>query len=582
MDTMIGRTVDNYKIIEVIGRGGMGVVFKAMDLNLEKIVALKMIDPFLARNDNFMKRFRTEAKALARLENANIVNVYALRETELGLFMVMEYVQAKTISERMKEQGAFSVQDTLNITAQILNAIGHAHKAGIIHRDIKPNNILLGDDGVVKVMDFGLAKVVQDSASQNTVTQTAAGTLYYMSPEQIKGLGNVDNRSDIYSIGMTVYEMITGRTPFEKSESEFTIQKQIIEGKIPPPTKFNPSIPRALTKFVMKAIDKDPDKRFQDISGMMPDLQQIQAAETGADEEKTRIITGPVSEITPVKASSNKKIIYMAVSGIAVLLILFYVFFTGGNKPNNKIESTQSSNNLNGGTKVSNVEHTSAVIPASLSVTSNPTGAEVLIDNMVAGRTPLIKDSLEIKSYAIAIRKEGFRPWSNPGFRVKSGNNNIDIDLSPVAAATNAFFDLNAVPSGNIYVDDKQIASNTSDVIRSSVKPGKHTIKFSSPAFGSKEVSVNISARQSKTLTCYFRQEVNIQSLNPAGVAFWGSIYSNGKNTGKTTPGDTLLGPGTYSITVKKMGYTTVEKNAVLNIAPAFEKKSHSLVFHLK
>lgn len=582
MDSMIGQTVDNYKIIEVIGRGGMGVVFKAMDLNLEKIVALKMIDPFLARNENFMKRFRTEAKALARLENANIVNVYALRETDMGLFMVMEYVQAKTIAERMKEKGSFSVQDTVNITLQILNAIGHAHKAGIIHRDIKPNNILLGDDGVVKVMDFGLAKVIQDSASQNTVTQTAAGTLYYMSPEQIKGLGNVDNRSDIYSIGMTVYEMITGRTPFEKSESEFTIQKQIIEGKIPPPTKYNPSIPRALTKFVMKAIDKDPDKRFQDISGMLGDLQGLQIAETETDEEKTRIITGPVTEMKAEKGPSNRKIIYIAASGIAVLLVLFYVFFIGGHKPENKIDTIQQTNTIKNGTKANNIESTPALKPASLSVTSSPRDAEVLINNVAVGRTPFIKDSLEVKSYAIAIRKEGFQPWSNPDFRIKSGNNNINIDLSPIVSKTNAFFDLNVVPSGNIFIDNKKIASNTSDVIRSSVSAGKHTIRFTNSLFGSKEVSVSINARQNKTLTCYFRQEVNIQSLNPAGVAFWGSIYINGKNTGKTTPGDTLLGPGTYSITVKKMGYTTVEKNALLHITPAFEKKTHSLVFHLK
>src|SRR5690606_15062396 len=133
-----------------------GVVFKAMDLNLEKLVALKMIDPFLARDENFLKRFKTEAKALAKLENINIVSVYALRETEFGLFMVMEYVSAKTISEWIREKGRFNLSETKAISMQVLNAIGHAHKVGIIHRDIKPNNILLCEDGTVKVMDFGL------------------------------------------------------------------------------------------------------------------------------------------------------------------------------------------------------------------------------------------------------------------------------------------------------------------------------------------------------------------------------------------------------------------------------------------
>jgi len=158
MDTIIGRVVDNYKIMEVIGRGGMGIVFKALDMNLEKTVALKMIDPFLAKDENFLKKFKDEAKNLAKLDNHNIVNVYAFRETEFGLFMVMEYVQAKTISEWLREKGRFSVKETIDVTKQILNAIGHAHKNDIIHRDIKPNNIMLYENGNVKVMDFGLAK----------------------------------------------------------------------------------------------------------------------------------------------------------------------------------------------------------------------------------------------------------------------------------------------------------------------------------------------------------------------------------------------------------------------------------------
>ncbi len=583
MDTMIGQTVDNYKIIEVLGRGGMGVVFKAMDLNLEKIVALKMIDPFLARNDNFMKRFRTEAKALARLENSNIVNVYALRETDFGLFMVMEYVQAKTVSEWMKEKSSFSVKETLDITKQILNAIGHAHKVGVIHRDIKPNNVLLCEDGTVKVMDFGLAKVIQESGSQNTVTQTAAGTLYYMSPEQIKGLGNVDNRSDIYSIGMTVYEMIAGKTPFEKSESEFTIQKQIIEGKIPPPTKYIPTISKQLNKFIMKAIDKDPDKRYQDISQMMADLQQLESKEIQSEEDKTRILTNTVPVIDSNKSLGNKKIIYIASAGLAVILVLVYIFFlAGGNKKTTAAVNTQQINAEKTGNKVPGTAQTSSLAMARLAVTSNPSGAEVFINNIKAGKTPLVRDSLSINGYAIAIKKSGFEDWSSRNFNVKAGNNNIDVNLTPVTVKANAYLNLNVVPSGNIFVDNSRIASHTSEVIRSSVAAGKHTVKFVSPLYGSKETMVDLDKKQVKSLTCYFRQQVNIQSLNTAGVAFWGSIYINGKNTGKTTPGDTLLGPGTYSISVKKTGYTTVEKDVVLNVSPTFELKTHSLVFHLK
>jgi len=244
MESLIGKTVDSYRILEVIGRGGMGVVFKAIDTSLEKIVALKMVDPFLARDESFVKRFKTEAKALARLENPNIVRVFALRETESGLFMVMEYVEAKPLSNCISENGPFSTSEAISITKQLLNAIGHAHKVGVIHRDIKPSNILFCSDGSVKVTDFGLAKVIKQKGPASTVTQTRAGTLYYMSPEQVKGLKNVDERSDLYSLGMTVYEMLVGRVPFDKTDSDFTIQKKIVDGEIPSPLKFDAKIPK--------------------------------------------------------------------------------------------------------------------------------------------------------------------------------------------------------------------------------------------------------------------------------------------------------------------------------------------------
>ena len=238
MESLIGKTIDNYRILEVIGRGGMGVVLKAVDTSLEKIVALKMIDPFLAEDENFVRRFKTEAKALAKLENPNIVSVHALRETDKGLFMVMEYVDAKPLSKHLADNGPLSIKDIIAVSKQLLNAIGHAHEFGIIHRDIKPSNILLCYDGKIKVTDFGLAKVIQQKDAASTVTQARAGTLYYMSPEQVKGLKNVDTRSDIYSLGMTIYEMTAGRVPFEKTDSDFTIQKQIVEGELPSPVKF--------------------------------------------------------------------------------------------------------------------------------------------------------------------------------------------------------------------------------------------------------------------------------------------------------------------------------------------------------
>lgn len=573
MEKLVGQVIDNYKIIEIIGRGGMGVVFKALDMSLEKIVALKMIDPLLARDDNFLNRFKTEAKALARLENTNIVGVYALRETEYGLFMVMEYVQAKTISEWIRERGKFNAAETKEISRHVLNAIGHAHKVGVIHRDIKPNNILLCDDGTVKVMDFGLAKVVQDHSSQSTVTQIAAGTLYYMSPEQIKGLKNVDNRSDIYAIGMSIYEMLAGRTPFEKSESEFTIQKQIVEGKIPSPLKFNPLIPKSFVKFIMKSIDKDPSKRFQSITEMKADLENIQIEEQSVDD-KTRVVLQADTNLKSEKSKKNIKSVYIYSSiGVAVIafIIFYFAFGTSQDKQDGKIDDNP----------VIDTTAVEGIIFAALSINSEPSGATVLVNDKNVGKTPLFLDSLENRPYSLKVRLSGYEQWVNKEYRLTEGMNNLNVPLKPVTAASTSRLILKAEPEGTVYIGNRQIGSGK-DVISSEVSSGRQTVKFVHPQFGEKSITVDLAPDQTKNITCFFQHKVTIQSLNPSGDAFWGTIFINGENTGRTTPADMLLGPGTYRISVRKTGFKTVEDDLVLNISPGFELKNYPLVFHFE
>ena len=194
--SVIGKIVDNYQITAVLGKGGMGVVYKARNMALEKDVALKMMDASLARDESFLKRFQSEAKALAKLQNPNIVTVYDLRETELGFCIIMEYVEGTTLAAKIKQWGPLPVKMAISVFKQLLTALDHAHKVGVIHRDIKPSNIMLTEQNIVKVTDFGLAKIQQVSAA--TVTMGTGGTLYYMSPEQVRGLSNVDDRGDIY------------------------------------------------------------------------------------------------------------------------------------------------------------------------------------------------------------------------------------------------------------------------------------------------------------------------------------------------------------------------------------------------
>lgn len=572
MEKLVGQIIDNYKILEIIGRGGMGVVFKALDMSLEKIVALKMIDPLLAKDENFLNRFKTEAKALARLENISIVGVYALRETEYGLFMVMEYVKAKTISEWLREKGRFTSSETKEISRHVLHAIGHAHKVGVIHRDIKPNNILLCDDGTVKVMDFGLAKVVQDHSSQSTVTQIAAGTLYYMSPEQIKGLKNVDNRSDIYAIGMSIYEMLAGRTPFEKSESEFTIQKQIVEGKIPSPVKYNPLIPKSFIKFIMKSIDKDPDKRFQTIAEMQSELEKIQIDEQTVDD-KTRVVFDPATQLKVESRKRNLKSVYISTAIGLVIITSVILYLTIGIGKDYDSEKD--------GTIIKDTMNNQSLTFSALSISSDPSGATVFLNDQNVGKTPLLLDSLKSDIYEIKVRMSGYEQWTSKDYRLFDGMNNLNVPLKAITTSATATLILKAEPEGTIFIGNRQVGSGK-NAVNSEVSSGRHTLKFVHPQFGEKTTVVDLSPNQSRSLTCYFQQKVTIQSLNKAGDAFWGTIYINGENTNRTTPADMMLGPGNYKITVRKTGFKTIEDEVVLNITPGFEKKNHPLVFNFE
>jgi eukaryotic-like serine/threonine-protein kinase len=574
MESLIGQIIDNYRIDEIVGRGGMGVVFKATDMNLEKTVALKMIDPFLARDENFLKRFKTEAKALARLENPNIVSVYALRETSVGVFMVMEYVKARTVSEWIRERGKLSVKETLTVSKQLLNAIGHAHSVGVIHRDIKPNNILLCDNGNVKVMDFGLAKVVQD-ISQNTMTQTAAGTLYYMSPEQIKGLKNVDNRSDIYSVGMSIYEMAAGRTPFDKSKSEYEIQKQIIDGDIPSPIQFNPGIPKSLVKLIKKSIEKDPAKRFQNIDELKAALNEVDVTVEDT-QDKTIIADNQTRVINPEPHTpSPRKILIYWIPALLIIVLAVVIYFSTGSEPAEEItamdDKTDSKNILN---------VADDALKVILTINSTPPAADVYINGNKSGTTPFYNNELEALTYSVMLKKPGYEQYSKD-LSLKAGANGFDITLKPVAEAAVSTLILNSVPPADIYIDNKSLGTSVKE-IRNTVKAGSYNIKFIHPQYGTKNTSITLKEGQSRSLTCYFEHQVNIQSLNKSGEAFWGTVYINGTNTNLTTPVDLHLGPGKYEITVKKAGYKTVENDVVLSITPGFERKSHPIVFHFQ
>lgn len=258
---MIGTEIASYRILEKLGEGGMGVVYKAVDTALDRMVAIKVLSSEFSRNPELVERFRAEARAQANLNHTNLATLYTFLVQDGNASMVMEFVDGETFEQMVSRRGQMSAQDAVPLFRQVLLGIGYAHRAGIIHRDIKPSNLMLNRSGIVKVMDFGIAKVI--GARGLTRTGTLMGTRSYMSPEQVMD-NPLDTRSDIYSLGVTLYQMLTAHVPFE-GDSDFQIMSDHVNTPPPLLTRFCPSVPKGVENAVLKALEKYPEQRFQTV-----------------------------------------------------------------------------------------------------------------------------------------------------------------------------------------------------------------------------------------------------------------------------------------------------------------------------
>ncbi|BFK81631.1 Stk1 family PASTA domain-containing Ser/Thr kinase [Clostridium baratii] len=264
---------DRYELLEKIGEGGMAVVYKARCNKLNRFVAVKILKDEYADNEEIVKKFKKEATAIAKLSDTNIVNVLDVGSEGTRNYIVMELVNGKTLKEAISQFGSLNYETAITIAIQVAKALECAHKNSIIHRDIKPQNILVTEEGLVKVTDFGIAKS-SDSATL-TNTSTILGSAHYFSPEQAKG-AFIDERTDIYSLGIVMYEMVTGKLPFE-ADSPVTIALKHLQEQVVPPKELNSRVPGSLNKVILKCMEKDADNRYQNVKDLIADLQKIKA-----------------------------------------------------------------------------------------------------------------------------------------------------------------------------------------------------------------------------------------------------------------------------------------------------------------
>ena len=328
---MIGKKILNYKIESVLGEGGMGTVYLGIHSQLGRKVAIKMLHPNLSKHAQLRERFKNEASALANLQHPNIIALYDYYENEDGLFLIMEYVEGKELSDYISEvSGPMNDEEATFVFKQVLDAFDYAHSKGVVHRDIKPSNILITSDKTVKVMDFGIAKIL-DNQKSLTKTGTQMGTVYYMSPEQVKG-EKVDQLSDIYSLGVTLFQMLTGQCPYKSDTTEFQIYNSIVKDPLPDPKSIYPAVSEQFCNVIEQATQKDKKNRFKSCKEFKTNLDEKPKASSqkAIKKEPKKEKKTTISSSSKLTGSINLKKV-LIITGLCVVSIFLFKQFSNKN-----------------------------------------------------------------------------------------------------------------------------------------------------------------------------------------------------------------------------------------------------------
>ena len=330
---MLGKQILNYRIESLLGEGGMGNVYLGLHTHLNRKVAVKALHPVLARNFEIRERFKNEASALSQLNHPNIVALHDYIEQDNEAYLVMEFVDGIPLDEYIqKVSGPIPEEKAIKLFTQILDGVAYAHSKNIIHRDVKPSNFLVTNEGIVKILDFGIAKILSETSHKLTKTGAKIGTILYMSPEQIKGLV-VDKKTDIYSLGVTLFQMLSGKCPYDESSTEYEISKKIVEEPLPRAKDFYICVSARMQSIIDKATAKNPTSRFSDCDEFKKYLlnkneiasQSIRppAKETGKHYDKKS------NKVSDRKKNTG---VYIALSAVALIILIIIIVVASQNK----------------------------------------------------------------------------------------------------------------------------------------------------------------------------------------------------------------------------------------------------------
>lgn len=332
MELQIGSTIGDYQVVGILGAGGMGKVYKVRNVISDRLEAMKVLLPDLANAPELADRFLREIKVQASLVHPNIAALHTAVRQDNQLLMLMEFVEGSTLEQRLRE-GTIPVEQAADYIRQVLSALDYAHAHGVVHRDIKPANMMLTPAGVVKLMDFGIAKASSDH--KLTMTGTTMGSLYYMSPEQIQGAANLDARADLYSVGVSLYELVTGKRPFD-GDSQFAIMSAHLEKNPVPPIALDPRLPQGLNDVILMSVAKTPDGRFQTAKAFSNALANVVAAPTVAHAAPV-VHPAPPPPLAPAAAAAaptplrppvaakSRRGLWMAIGAVAAVAVLVAV-----------------------------------------------------------------------------------------------------------------------------------------------------------------------------------------------------------------------------------------------------------------